>query len=394
MISKLLPAAIFWRLIVFLYYAFWALPYYGEGGDVWNYHNEGIRIAQLLQQGEWGSINWGISTTAMNLLFGFMYAPFGADIYGFALFSSIVGLGGALYMCRAFELWAPPAKTRVYSAIVLFLPSYAFWASTPGKDSWIGLGLGLSAYGYSAMYRSSSWKGIWHLGFGLLITAIIRPHIGLVETTAMAVAYLWGLTQKSRGSAPMKVLRIAALVGLVGFLYPLTLKLTGLSEDVSAEGVEQYMQANSDANAKAGGSVVEVQVAPGIGGVIRALPRGVVRVLLEPFPWQIRNVNSALAALENLFIAGLLIRYARHVRGMLREVIRNSYFLFSGFLAFGLILLFMFVPNLGLLSRQRVQMLPFLLALFVAAETTRRKPVVAILPMQGSTAQASNAQIS
>ena len=73
------------------------------------------------------------------------------------------------------------------------------------------------------------------------------------------------------------------------------------------------MRTNGDANASAGGSVVEVQAAPGVIGAIRAFPRGVVRVLLQPFPWEVHNVNAAMAAIENLFIGMYLIRRVRRI---------------------------------------------------------------------------------
>ena len=48
---------------------------------------------------------------------------------------------------------------------------------------------------------------------------------------------------------------------------------------------------------------------PDGGGMLSEAPRGVVRVLLEPFPWEVHNVNSGLASFENLLIAWFLLRY-------------------------------------------------------------------------------------
>jgi hypothetical protein len=223
------------------------------------------------------------------------------------------------------------------------------------------------------MQKSTSTRGFWHFLTGFSIIAIIRPHIALMLAIAMAGAYFWGVTRTARGSVPMKILRVTILVAIIAGLYPLTLSFLGLSGTASTESMEEFMRANGEANARAGGSVVEVQVAPGLGGMIRALPRGVVRVLLEPFPWEVRNVNSALAAAENLFIAALLISYSRRIMVIFRAIARVPYFLFSSFLTVGLLLLFSFLPNLGLLSRQRVQMLPFLFGVLVAPASSRRR---------------------
>jgi type II secretory pathway component PulF len=47
--------------------------------------------------------------------------------------------------------------------------------------------------------------------------------------------------------------------------------------------------------------------------------------------------------------------------------------LFCFALAVELLLMFSILPNLGLISRQRVQLLPFLFAVLVAAEATVRR---------------------
>jgi len=231
----------------------------------------------------------------------------------------------------------------------------------------------LAAYGYASMQKSVRSTGIFYLLAGFIVAGIVRPHIALAIAVSMSASYTWGLTQRTRGSVPMKVLRIVVLTALIAVLYPLTLKLVGLT-GATAASMEEYMRSNSEANAAAGGSVVEVHVAPGVIGAIEAFPRGVVRVLLQPFPWEVRNVNSALASLENIFIAFLLIRYARHFRGLIRAVVREPYFLFSGFLTLALLAMFSYIPNLGLLSRERVQLLPFLFALLVAGLRGRPRP--------------------
>ncbi len=397
-LAGLLPMAIVWHLVVLAYYAFFVLPYYGDVSDARGYHEHGIEVASMVRDFDWSHIDWGLSTSAMNVLTGFMYAPFGADTYGISFFSAVLGFGGCLYYCRAFSLWATPKQARRYSLIVLFMPSLGMWTGMFGKDSWVALGLGLSAYGYSAMQKFAKSRGTLHFVGGLVITGVIRPHIALVLVISMAAAYLWGMTQNIRGSAPMKLLRIVVLVAMVGGLYPVALNFVGLSSNASAGVMEDYMQKNSAANAEAGGSVVDVQMTPGILGAIRAFPRGVVRVLLEPFPWEIRNLNSALAALENLFIAFFLFRNIQYLQGLFRAIVRTPYLLFSGFLTLGLLVMFTFLPNLGLLSRERVQLMPFLFAILVAAEHDRRQqylsPIAVTLPqMAGYSGGQSNARI-
>jgi hypothetical protein len=141
---------------------------------------------------------------------------------------------------------------------------------------------------------------------------------------------------------------------------------------MSADSLEEYARVRGQLNA-IGGSAVEIQAAPGVAGALRAFPRGIVRVLFQPFPWEIHNFNMGLAAAENLFILWFVLSHARRLRKFFRGMILKPYVLFSSTLACALLLFLSFMPNLGLLSRQRVQLLPFLFAPLVAAETVRKR---------------------
>jgi len=378
-VAKILPLAIVWHFGIYLFTAFWLLPFYGEVADAFYYHNEGIQVASLIRHGMWSSIDWGASTKLMPILAGFLYAPFGADIYGGLFFSAVLGMAGGVYFCRAFSLFSSDVKTKRYSQIVLLMPSVAMWTSDFGKDSWVALGLGLASFGYAKIQKGGGGAGISAFLSGFALLALIRPHVALVIATSMAAAYIWALTKSTKGSAVMKIVRTVALVAIVFVLFRSTQDVLQLT-DTSASTVDSYVRSNSEANAALGGSVVEVQAAPGVLGALMSLPRGFVRVLLQPFPWEIHNVNAALASLENLFIGWYLTTRLTKLRRMTSELVRVPYILFAGFAAVLLMVMFSFIPNLGLLSRQRVQLLPFLFALLVTAEGRRRaKPISFVL---------------
>lgn len=371
-LATILPLALAFRFFSFLFNVFWLLPFYGEGSDAFSYHRDGIEVARLIRDGAWNNIDWGISTKAMPILQGLLYTPFGADINGVAFLSSVLGLGGIIYTCRAFGLWVPPEQARKYAILLFFMPSMAMWTGIVGKDSWMALGLGLAAYGYSAIQKVAIWSGIWHFIAGFSILTIIRPHIALAVAAAMTCAYAWGTATRLRGAVLGKVARIALLTALIGLLYPITMDFVGLRENASVDSIDEVMLKNSASNAELGGSVVEVEVAPGVGGFLRALPRGVVRILLEPFPWEITNPNNALAAAENVLIGIFILLHVVRPRSLLKNTARSPYALFSLFLTVALLMMLSLVPNLGLLSRQRVQLLPFLFAVLVAGEPTKR----------------------
>jgi hypothetical protein len=372
-LTTLIPGALVWHLVMFAFVSFWLLPHYAAEAapDCYGYHYDGLMVAQLIRSGNWGGISWGLSTAAIPIITGFLYAPFGGDVYGVLFFSAVLGLCGGLYLCRAFSLWAMPAQLRKYSLIVLFLPSFALWTSTFGKDSWIMLGLGLTAYGYSSMVKLRSSIGLWHLLAGVTIVTIIRPHIAVTLVASMTFAYLAGSTQARQTPIIAKFTMVVMLIAMFGLLVAVARGTLGLS-DVSADSMQEYLRTKSAGNAT-GRSAVEVQAAPGVAGALLAFPHGVLRVLFQPFPWEIQNFNTGLAAVENLFILWFILSHARRLRELLRGMVREPYVLFSSLLACALLLMFSLMPNLGVLSRQRAQLLPFLFAPLVAAETARKR---------------------
>jgi hypothetical protein len=373
-LARLLPAVLVWHFLIWAFIAFWMLPHYAvtTGADCYGYHHDAITIAGSIRAGDWGNIPWGLHTEAMPIVTAFLYVPFGGDIYGILFFSAVIGLWAGLYLCLAFSLWATPAQLRKYSIIVLFLPSFVTWTSHFGKDNWIALGLGMAAYGYSSMLSPrGSRGGFGHLLAGVAILTAIRPHIALALAAAMALAYLWGFTQSSRTSILTKLAMVVTVIGMFGFLTVVARGFLGLS-DVSANGMQEYARARGEGNA-VGGSAVEIQAAPGVAGALLAFPRGAVRVLFEPFPWEVHNFSAGMAAVENLFILWFVLSHARRLRKLFRRIVREPFLLFSSLLACALLLMFSFTPNLGLLSRQRTQLLPFLFVPLVAIETSRKR---------------------
>src|SRR5580658_6927794 len=372
-LARLLPAALLWHFVVWIFIAFWMLPYYAAQGaaDNYGYHDNGIEVARMIRAGDLGTISWNLGSDTMPIITGLLYTPFGGDVYGMLFFSAALGLCAGVYLCRAFSLWVAPAQLRRYSLVVLFLPSFVTWTSTFGKDSWIALGLGLTAYGYSLMLKTRGSKGAWHLSVGVAFVTVIRPHIAVVLAGSMAFAYVWGLMKARRGSVLTKFAMVAILITTLGLLALVAYRFLGIS-DVSAGSMQEYARTQGQGNA-VGGSVVEIQTAPGVAGTLLAFPRGIVRVMLQPFPWEIHNFNAGLAAAENLFILLFVLSHADRLPRLFRGTAREPYLMFSMTLAGALLLMFSFIPNLGLLSRQRAQLLPFLFAPFVASETARKR---------------------
>jgi hypothetical protein len=302
----------------------------------------------------------------------FLYLPAGGDVYGMQFFSAVLGLCGSFYFCLAFAERAGPVQVKRYSKIILFLPSFGLWTGIFGKDSWIALGLGMAAFGHASLLKGRG-NGLWHLVGGITITTIIRPHISIAFVAAAAACYILSLTRNRRTSILLKIQIVVMLLVMVVGLASATQKFLKL-DDVSVDTLAEYGEEHAAGN-NIGGSAVEVRVGSGVTGVLLGFPQGIVRILFQPFPWEVRNFTMGLAALENLYILWFMVSHIGRIRSLFRRILHEPYALFSTIFAVALLLMFSLTPNLGLISRQRTQLLPFVFAPLIAAEVSRRRPL-------------------
>jgi hypothetical protein len=152
-------------------------------------------------------------------------------------------------------------------------------------------------------------------------------------------------------------------------LVPVTQSFINLDE-TSADALLSRSNVSTRAN-QIGGSAVETPIISTPLEMVKFFPFGVVRVLFRPFPWEANNFNALLAALENLFIVFLVLRNLSHLPGLFVEIRSRPYFCYCLIVTFELLVLLGPLPNFGLLSRERAQLLPFLFAFLLAR---RSKP--------------------
>jgi hypothetical protein len=104
------------------------------------------------------------------------------------------------------------------------------------------------------------------------------------------------------------------------------------------------------------------------------IPIGMWNLLARPYPWEANSPNVALAATENVLIIWLVACALGSARHVWSSVCGNRYLLFCTFTAIGLLVLLGQPRNAGLNSRERVEILPFLLAVLLATNVKRRLP--------------------
>ena len=349
-----------WRVLVLLFTVLWLLPYYADRTDAIRYHLEGQEIASLIHAGLWGQIDWTLGTPAMSNIVGLFYVPFGSNIYAMYLISALIGIAAVLYFVKAFALFQPPRSVRSYSLLLIILPSFAVWSCILGKDSLAVLGLALISYGYAIWLKGPNGRALAHLIAGLIVVGVVRPHMAFIGLLGAFVTEIICKGAAVRGTLLGKIIRVVGVAAMLYLLGPLTKDFVAVDETTATAALGR-MDIGTQGN-QYGGSAVKTSTISTPLQMARFFPEGVVRVLFRPFPWEANNFNATLAALENLFIAYLVLKKLKHLPGLFVGIRRRPYSCYCLIVAFELLVLLGPTPNLGLLSRQRAQLLPFFFA--------------------------------
>lgn len=332
---------------------------YEGSGDVVRYHNNGLVLAET-----WRSFSipplgggTGAGTQFVDVFTGLVYSLQSPTMLGGFFIFATFGFIGQLLLYASFRRGVPDGRLPAYAGLVLFLPALVFWPSSIGKESLMLLFLGVATYGLT---RSFAGYGIgWLLlaALGLAGAGIIRPHVSALLAGAFAIAAVLGRGQWSGAIAVRRTLIILASVALLG------VGVGAVGERFAIAGPEDVdpFVSEIERRTQQGGSAVE-------GGPVASpaeLPAATLRVLFRPLPNEAHNIQSLASAAENVALLGLIlwrlpsmIRYAGRVR--------NPFVLMCLVFSVGFVIAFSSIFNLGILTRQRAQVLPFLLAVVVA----------------------------
>ncbi len=361
------------------------LPHYLEEGkaDMVSYHQLGIAASENLRRLDFSGLTSPFGSDGMNLLTGMLYVPFGADVLGMFFFSAALGIGSVVFFVKAAVLVWPRSNGRVYGAILGATPSLLMWTGVFGKDSWAALGLALWTYAYTLLYARGFKKALGAGAAGFLILLVVRPHIAMICALAALAASSMGGWFRARSGWRKSALFIFMAAALVsGALYPVMVS-TGLGS-FSVDSVllreEQVRTGNT-----IGGSVVDVEPVTSVPQFLGMLPEAVIRIFARPTVLEANNRLSLMAALENLVVSGALLYILCHPKRLFHALRLSQLFVFSGTMIVFLFLFLAPVPNLGLMVRERAQILPFLALFFVAAWRPRQPRGVARRGLAGRT---------
>lgn len=346
---------------------------YSGATDAERYHLYGAKAAGAVWAGDasWTSVlPSGSGTQFMERFTALVYTFAGSSrMGGFLVFACIAYVGVVLFV-KAAAIAVPGLALRRYALIVVLAPSVVFWPSSIGKEAYMFLTLGIGTYGIA---RLMSRQGIAMsaaltiVGFGGV--AFVRPHlVGIWAAGSFAgllVMLVRGRSGARRTTGRRAADRFAAMVFLVGAAAGLALaakvsvdNFSFGSDEVSSSNLNDILAETTRRTTKTGSTFVPPVIDSPVDW-----PYASIRTLLRPLPTEARGLGQLLAAAELMVIVGMCLVWWRRLINLPRMIATNPYVAFAIATLLFAGLAYSSFGNLGVLTRQKSLVFPFLLLL-------------------------------
>jgi len=203
---------------------------------------------------------------------------------------------------------------------------------------------------------------------GAAVGALIRPNELLVVLGGFAVA----LMIRPRGLEARNTLKRIGGLAFMGILLGISVYMTVHYLRFSSVG-SSLQRTNSNNNGTGIGF--------GSSGFVYSSnplkwPIDAYEVLFNPLPFNAHGSGQYAAALENLVLLGVILTSVRQLRILPRASFARPYVMMCLVYSIGFIYAFAALGNLGLIYRERVMLLPFLMVLFAIPRTPKGRPAM------------------
>lgn len=298
-----------------------------------------------------GIVNNGSVSIAAGIVFMFVGVN---QVAGFLVFSWLAFLGTILSF-RAFSLTFAGADSRRYAYLLFFFPSIIFWTADVSKESIMMLSLGIISYGAAKMLARQR-GGFILVVVGAALGIVIRPNDLLVMMAGFTVGMM--VAQSGGQRNPGAFGRVVRLL-FFGLLLASSLYFTlhYLHSSGKSFSLQATASNNSGSGAGFGSSGVPYSSSP------ITYPRDIYSVLFDPLPINAHSGSQLVAAAENSIIIVLILTSYRQLRIVPRASIARAYVMMCVVYSILFIYSFAALGNLGLITRERTLLFPFLLVL-------------------------------
>ena len=332
-------------------------------GDSYRYYSVGSQLALQWREGNIPPLtgSGGFGTQITEAVTGALFAIFTPDMLGGFLMFAIIAYSGQLLLYAAFRRHAQAHHLKPYALFIFLLPTYAFWPSSIGKDALVLFGLGTSAYFVSRTLETFEFRWLFGLGISLVGLGAIRVHIaGLVVGGLIGAALLSRISNPLvPGTGLRRLLLLGAGLGAALIVVAVFPDVFGV--DILDSQDRDAFTADVVRRTSEKGTVVPGEAASSL----LDLPAALIHVLFRPWPWEATEIQHLLAAAETTVIAGLFAWYSPAILRNIGKWRSNPYLVFSTLYTLAFCFFFSAVRNLGIIARQRGQVLAFFIVLII-----------------------------
>jgi hypothetical protein len=329
--------------------------------DGWAHAYMGGIIADYMRADKWGLV-WDhmvVGNSMYQCYVGMiMYLTGTTDAFVTAA-NGWFGFWGGLVLIRHFNQVFPYArKDSPWLLLIIFCPSVIYWTTMNVKEALMYWSI-CQVFANSSPHRGSSFLlGIPMVLLGIAVGSVLRPHIMIPWVGAVMAI---GLFQRGQ--------RLYALLALLLLPFVMYSFQARWEIDASIQAPLTFAQQQARVLGEAGGAS---NIESGETGPIFFVS-GFVSLFFRPFPWQLGSLRMVLAFLDTWVTTALLLgslmwmikpegRYSLKLSEVQVAILASILFC----------IFFSYLPNEGLMVRQRVQAVPALLALVVLPRWQRR----------------------
>lgn len=347
---------------------------YGGTADAGRYHDFGKVLAAEVRSGlatPFALVPRQTGTPFVETLTGMVYTIAGSSLMGGFMVFTWMSFWGLVFYVKAAHTAIPDLAARRYTLAIFLFPSLIYWGSSIGKEAFVGLCLGLAAWGAAIVFtrRGSVGFGVAITVGGLVGAALVRPHFASVWVGAIVIALIARAvldasgrhdTADARRRLQVSTILLVAVAG-IGFLVVASAALNYLPSDAgdTAPVADQFTGIFStveDRTTQGGSSFTPATVSGP-----QDWPWSAFRTVTRPLINEATDLATLLPAAEMTTLLLVGVFSWRRLVHVPKLMLTTPYLVFAALCVVTFGVAFSSIGNLGILVRQRSLILPLLL---------------------------------
>ena len=382
--------------------------YYG-GGDTSTYFYDGERLADVFYQSKiawfkmvflsmkidedtfpfyhnlfcWGDYQSYFVVRVLGIFNLLSFNTYTASAIFFAVFS----FNGIWHMFLTFRALFPHLEKQIANAC-FFLPSLIFWGSGILKDSLLVCGIGWAFYAavHVIFLKKKALKSIILLVAASIILMNVKPFVLVALMPSLLIWIIFSRIQKVKSSFGRTIYGpiIFIILFSLGFVFLSRFTKDTYFDVTRAEEITQSIKVSKDfllyVAQNQNGSAYDIGEMDGsVSNAASLAPKAIWVTFFRPYPWESKNINMMMAALESFFFIVFTARtlYRVGIFKTLGIIGSNPFVLFClTYSMFYGAVIDLSSANFGTLVRYKIPILPFYLVAFIVIDSYKKEKKV------------------